>query len=103
MSINYPTLAHYEHFSSLYTNLPSTTVENSLQITPFYAKQTQSQVRQNQAKHFYNNKIRAIGHLVFQTNKAKTNPIQTQLKPIQSQLKPKQTQNKANSKPKKEI
>jgi len=59
MSIENPTLsaaadlAHFRHFirrggfSSLFTNLPSTTVENPLQITPFYAKQSQSQVRQN--------------------------------------------------------
>jgi len=33
---------------------PSTTVENPLQIRPFYTKQTQSQVRSNQRKLFYN-------------------------------------------------
>jgi len=43
MSINYPTLAHFRHFSSLLTNLRSTPVENVRQITPFYAKQTQFQ------------------------------------------------------------
>ncbi len=37
----YFTLAHFRHFSSLFTNLPSTFVESSLQITYFYAKQTQ--------------------------------------------------------------
>ena len=39
-----PTLVHFRHFrhfSSLLTNLPSTSVENALQITPFYAKQSQ--------------------------------------------------------------
>ena len=35
MSIENPTLAHFRHFSSLFTNLPSTIVENSLQIGPF--------------------------------------------------------------------
>jgi len=45
--IENPTLAHFRHFirrggfSSLFTNLPSTSVENPLQINPFYAKQTQ--------------------------------------------------------------
>ena len=67
MSIENPILAHFSHFSSLYTHFPSTTVENSLQITPFYAKQTQSQVRQNHANHFCNNEIRDSGHLVIQT------------------------------------
>ncbi len=60
MSIENLTLAHFRHFSSLFTNLPaykaadiyvpirhSTTVENPLQIDPFYAKQTQCQVRPN--------------------------------------------------------
>ncbi len=68
MSIENPTLAHFRHFSSLFTNLPaykaaviyvpirhpSTSVENPLQIDPFYAKQTQSQVHPNQRKLFYN-------------------------------------------------
>ena len=37
-----------------------------------------------------------LGHLVIWTNKAKTNPIQTQFNPKQSQFNPKQTQFKAN-------
>jgi hypothetical protein len=37
-----------------------------------------------------------LGQLVIQTNKPKTNPIQSQFKPNLSQLKPKQTQFKAN-------
>ncbi len=57
----------------------STTVENVRQITPFYAKQSQSQVGQKQRKLFFSNEILKNGHLVIQTNKAKTNPIQTQL------------------------
>ena len=46
MSISYPTLAHFRHFSSLLTNLRSTPVENSLQISTFYAKQSQFQIGQ---------------------------------------------------------
>jgi len=37
-----------------------------------------------------------VGHLVIQTNKAKTKPIQTQFNPKQTQLKPIQTQFKPN-------
>ncbi len=33
--IENPTLAHFRHFSSLFTNLPSTSVENPLQINLF--------------------------------------------------------------------
>jgi len=83
----------------------STTVENSLQINPFYAKQSQCQVSQNQPKYFVINEIRRNGQLVIQTkqtqfkankaknkpnltqNKPNSNPIQTQTKPIQSTIK----------------
>jgi hypothetical protein len=99
MSINYPTLAHFRHFSSLLTNFSSTTVEKALQISPFYAKQTQCQVRQNEHKLFYSNEICKNGQLVIQTNKANSNPIQSQFNPIQSQLNPKQTQLKPISTP----
>ena len=97
MSIENLTLAHFRHFSSLYTVLRSTTVENSLQISPFYAKQSQSQVGQNQHKHFYNNEIRKKGQLVIQTkqtqfkankakNKPNSNPIKAKTNPIQTQF-----------------
>jgi hypothetical protein len=56
-------------------------------------------VRQKQLKLIYNNDIQAIGQLVIQKNKAKTNPIQTQFKPNLSQNKANQTQYKPNSKP----
>ena len=79
-------------FSSLLTNFPSTTVENSLQITPFYAKQSQSQVGQNQHKYFCINEIRKIGQLVIQTK-------QTQFKPNKAKNKANLSQNKANSNP----
>jgi len=54
MSIENPTLVHFRHFSSLLTNLPSTSVENALQITPFYAKQTQFPKSPNECKLIYN-------------------------------------------------
>jgi hypothetical protein len=50
MSINYPALVHFNHFSSLFTHLRSTPVENVRQITPFYAKQTQLKPIQSQFK-----------------------------------------------------
>ncbi len=42
---------------------------------PYYAKQTQSQVRQNQRKLFYNNHIRANGHFGYSDKQTQTNPI----------------------------
>ncbi len=85
MNINYPTLAHFRHFSSLLTNVRSTTVENSLQINPFYAKQTQFQIDQNQCKFFDNHHIRTIRQLVIQKK--------------QSQFKPNKANNKPNTNP----
>ena len=78
----------YPIFNTLYTTrctlyavIRSTTVENSLQINPFYAKQSQCQVSQNQPKYFVINEIRKNGQLVIQTkqtqfkaNKAKNKP-----------------------------
>jgi len=77
MSIENPTLVHFRHFSSLLTNLPSTSVENPLQIHLFYAKQTQfpSILRQ---KRLFGRKTNPI--------KANSNPIQSQSNPIQSQF-----------------
>jgi hypothetical protein len=108
MSIKNPTLsaagdlAHFRHFScfsSLFTILPSTTVENVRQITPFYAKQTQFWKWQNEHKHRYNKHLHdfllltgAKKQTQFKANKAKnkpnSNPIQTQTNPIQTQSKP---------------
>ena len=73
----YPTLARFRHFSSLFTNLPSTLVEIALQISPFYAKQSQSQVRQNQHKLFCDKYIRVFRLMVIQTNKANQTQFQT--------------------------
>ncbi len=47
------TLAHFRHFSSLFTNLPSTSVENPLQINPFYAKQTQFPKKSNEHNYLF--------------------------------------------------
>jgi hypothetical protein len=95
MSINYPTLAHFRHFSSLYTNLRSTLVENIRQITPFYAKQTQFQKWQKNINTYLTMRYENLDTLMGQ----KTKPKQTQFKPIQTQFKPNKANNKANSNP----
>jgi hypothetical protein len=82
MSINYPTLAHFRHFSSLLTNLRSTPVENIRQINPFYAKQTQFWKWQKNINTYLTMRYRILGTLMG----GKTKPIQTQLKPIQTQF-----------------
>ena len=84
MTIENQTLAHFSHSIRypLYAKR-STFVENSLQITPFYAKQSQ----------FY----------AFLASKRryqqKTNPIQTQYKANLTQNKPNLSQFKAKTNP----
>jgi hypothetical protein len=87
MNINNPTLAHFRHFSPLFTNFPTTNVEKPLQIRPFLCK-TNPIFR-----------IFRLKSMISLKNKPNSNPIQTQTKPIlsqnglyQSQTKPKQTQ-----------
>jgi len=96
MGIENTILGHFRHFSSLLTNFRSTTVENSLQITPFYAKQTQCQVGQNQHKHFCNNEIRHNGQLVIQKKQSQFKPNKAKNKPNLTQFKANLSQNKHN-------
>ena len=95
MSIENPTLAHFRHFRSLFTDLSSTSVENSLQITPFYAKQTQFQKCRMNINTSLAMRYENLGTLMG----VKTKPKQTQLKPIQTQFKPNKAKNKPNSNP----
>jgi len=83
MSIENPTLAHFRHFNLLYTDFPSTNVENVRQIIPFYAKQTQFYAFFARKRRFHE----------------KTKPKQTQFKPNLSQNKPNLSQFKPNSNP----
>jgi hypothetical protein len=92
MNINNPTLAHFRHFSPLFTNFPTTNVEKPLQIRPFLCK-TNPIFR-----------IFRLKSMISLKNKPNSNPIQTQTKPIlsryglyQSQTKPKQTQSSLSS------
>ena len=70
-------------FSTLFTDFPSTPVENVRQIDSFYAKQTQF-------SSFFARKRRFC---------QKTKPIQTQFKPNLTQFKANLTQNKPKTNP----
>jgi hypothetical protein len=73
----------------------STTVENSLQINPFYAKQTQFQKWQKNIS-----TIITMRYANLSTGSdQKTKPIQTQFKANKAKNKPNLSQNKPNSKP----
>jgi hypothetical protein len=79
MSIKHPILAHLRHFSSLYTNLRSTTVERALQIRPFYAKQTQFSGLLNDVNSVYTKDYK-------ENRRKEVMKKQTQFKPNQSQF-----------------
>jgi len=108
MSIDNPTLAHFRHFRhfrSLLTIFPSTTVERSLQITPFLTNKANFQKSQMNVSDLSIREYEQKDTWSSGKNKPKTKPIQSQYKansnPIQTQNKPKtnpkQTQYKANS------
>jgi len=104
MSIENPTLSaaadlahfrHYRHFrhlirrggfSSLFTNVCSTTVEIALQISSILTNKPKVKYAKiNVSSYFARGYVHA-GHLVIQTNKANSNPIKAKTNPIQTQL-----------------
>ncbi len=85
MSIENPTLAHFRH-SSLFR--PSTLVESSLQITPFYAKQTQFPKKSNDVYPYITTDYERKRNWTLGENK----PNQSQFKPIKANFKPNQSQ-----------
>ncbi|GAI37054.1 unnamed protein product, partial [marine sediment metagenome] len=86
-SIENPTLAHFRHFSSLFTNFPFTTVEKPLQISLFMQNKAnfqKSQMNVNKAitRDYENETLGKRGK-----NKPNTNPIQSQTNPISEKAK----------------
>ena len=91
-SIENPTLAHFRHFSSLFTNFSSTTVESALQIALFMQnkpnfRKSQMNVNNVLTKNYEKRTLGERGK-----NKPNSNPIQTQSNPIKANKMPKQTQ-----------
>ncbi len=75
MSIENPTLVHFRHFSSLLTNLPSTSVESPLQIDPFMQnkanfRKSQMNVNPYNTTYYENKSNWTLGE-----NKPNSNPI----------------------------
>jgi len=86
-SIENPTLAHFRHFSSLFTNFSSTTVEDSLQISSFLTnkanfRKSQINVITIITREYENETLSRRGK-----NKANSKPIQTQSNPISKKAK----------------
>ncbi len=85
--IESPTLAHFRHFSSLFTNFPSTSVEDPLQINPFYAKQSQFPRSQMNVNPYNTTDYeRKCNWTLGEKNPIK--PNLSQLKPISKPIKP---------------
>jgi len=94
-----PTLAHFRHFSSLFTNFSSTYVERPLQISSFMQnkpnfQKAQMNVSRVSTRGYEDKTLGQRGK-----NKPKTKPIQTQSNPIKANKMPKQTQYKPKTNP----
>jgi hypothetical protein len=75
MSIVNPTLAHFRHFSTLFTNLPSTSVENLLQIRSILTNKPNSPIVQIHVKYLLKMIYVNSPCLTKVKNKANSNPI----------------------------
>ncbi len=96
MSIENPTLVHFRHSSSLFTNFPSTTVEKTLQISLFMQNKPNSPNVQTDLTNLITMIYAYFHSLTKVKNKANSNPIQSQTNPILAQNQGWQTQNKPN-------
>jgi hypothetical protein len=96
MRIDNPTLAHFRHFSSLFTHLPSTSVENPLQISYFLCKTNPifSAVGgfQMNVSNIITRNYKYFIPLAGQKNKPNSNPVKPNLSQFRCQSNPKQTQ-----------
>jgi hypothetical protein len=92
MSIENPTLVHFRHFSSLLTNLPSTTVEGALQIRPFLTNKPNFPDDQMNVSTVITKDYEQLTMNNEPKNKANSNPIKPNSKPIIDSKMPKQTQ-----------
>jgi len=107
MSIKNPTLVHFrhfKHFSSLLTNLPSTTVESVLQNHLFLQNKANFPDAQMNVNSILTKDYVNKSNWKVRKNKANTKPNkanQSQFKPIKCQNKPKTNPIKPNFKGKK--
>ncbi len=83
MSIENPTLVHFRHFrhfSSLFTNLPSTSVENPLQINLFMQSKPNFQKSQMNVNFYSTKDYENLSDWTIGESKAKSNPIKPNLR-----------------------
>ncbi len=82
MSINYPTLAHFRHFSHFRHSFNYNIFPNAL----FFNKQSQLTNCPNRLKLFYNNELCKYYQSDESQKQTQTNPIKAKTNPIQSQF-----------------
>ncbi|HIJ53004.1 MAG TPA: hypothetical protein HPP66_07595 [Planctomycetes bacterium] len=92
--IDNPTLVHFRHFSSLFTNFPFTTVESALQIAHFMQNKPNFQNAQMNVNMVLSRDYEKRTPGQRGKNKPNSKPKQTQSNPIKANKMPKQTQYK---------
>ncbi len=80
MSIENATLAHFRHFSSLFTYLSSTTVEDSLQICPFMQNKPNFRKSQMNLSIYLQTAYENKSDWTLGQNKPNSNPIKPNLR-----------------------
>jgi len=80
MSIENPTLVHFRHFSSLFTNLPSTTVEKALQIDLFMQNKANFRKSQMNVSIFSKMAYEYKYNWTLGENKQNSNPIKPNMR-----------------------
>ncbi len=87
MSIENPTLVHFRHFSSLFTNLPSTSVESALQIDPFMQNKANFQKSQMNVNPYNTTDYENKSDWTLGENKPNTKPIKANFRKSQNECK----------------
>ncbi len=80
MSIENPTLAHFRHFSSLFTPSPLYICKESSTNQPFYAKQTQFPKSQMNVNTYNTKDYENISDWTIGQSKPNSNPIKPNLR-----------------------
>ncbi len=80
MSIENLTLAHFRHFSSFFTKLPSTSVENPLQINLFMQNKPNVKDAQINVNSYMKSRYEILDTWLSGKNKANSNPNKPNLR-----------------------
>ena len=96
MSIENPTLVHFRHFSSLLTNLPSTTVKSPLQISSFMQNKPNFQKSQMNVNLYNTTDYENKSNWTLGENKPNSNPNKPNSRKAKMKLNPYSTKDYEN-------